>query len=183
LYEDEAELAALQTLLDASFTASSEHLLDIMPPPRRLTARRLSAELDGVCVLTIATVTATGEPRASAVDGHFLRGHWYFTTDGRSPKARQLTARPAVSAAYTPRDGFGVFCHGTAIRVEPGTSEYAELDRHWIQVYGGSFEAMADDIAVFRIDPRWLVGFAMTPAEMIEIAAEEAARAARRTQL
>lgn len=180
MYETEAELTTLQQLLDRSFAASSEHLLAIMTAPRQLDARRLVNELDGVCVLNIATVTAGGEPRISAVDGHFLHGHWYFSTDGGSAKVRHLTARPAVSAAFTPRDGFGVFCHGYAHRLERATAEFEMLAAHWVEAYGVSFDTLSDDIACLRIDPSWLVGFAMTEDEMVEIEAAVADRAARR---
>jgi hypothetical protein len=180
MYESDAELEQLQALLDRSFEVASEHLLAIMEPPRQLDSRRLVAELDGICVLNVATVTARGEPRISAVDGHFLHGHWYFTTDGSAVKARHLAARPAVSAAYTPRDGFGVFCHGTAARLGRDAAEFGQLLEHWTEVYGISFDTLTDDIAVFRIDPTWLVGFAMTEAEQVEIDAAVAARAARR---
>jgi hypothetical protein len=179
MYESDDERHALQQLLDRSFAASSEHLLSIMEPPRRLDADRLIRELDGVCVLNVATVTARGEPRISAVDGHFLHGHWYFSTDGRAAKVAQLEARPAVSAAYTPRDGLGVFSHGQARRLARGDGEFTMLSAHWIKAYGVSFDTLSDDIAVFRIDPGWLVGFAMTDAEMAEIEAAARERRAR----
>jgi Pyridoxamine 5'-phosphate oxidase len=179
MYESDTERQGLQVLLDRSFAASSEHLLSIMEPPRRLDADRLIRELNGVCVLNVATVTARGEPRISAVDGHFLHGHWYFTTDGRAVKARQLAARPVVSAAYTPRDGFGVFCHGSAQRLELRSAEFEQLNQHWELMYGASFDTLTDDVAAFRIDPAWLVGFAMTDAEMAEIEAATAEREAR----
>ncbi len=180
MYETDAELTGLRELLDRSFAASSPHLRSIMSEPRRLGARRLVDELDDVCVLNLATVTARGEPRVSAVDGHFLHARWYFSTDGGSPKVRQLTARAAVSAAYTPRDGFGVFCHGHARRLERGSAEFVALLEHWVLMYGVSFDTLGDDIACFAIDPTWLVGFAMTDAENVEIAAALQARAARR---
>jgi Pyridoxamine 5'-phosphate oxidase len=180
MYESDDERQSLQQLLDRSFSDSSEHLQAIMTLPRRLDANRLIGEVDGVCVLNVATVTVRGEPRISAVDGHFLHGHWYFTTDGRAVKARQLAARPAVSAAYTPRDGLGVFCHGRASRLEPRSAELDQLNEHWVQMYGASFDTLSDDIAAFRIDPSWLVGFAMTDDEMTEVEAAVAARAARR---
>src|SRR4051794_31422815 len=100
---------ALQSLLDRSFDRSSEHLRSIMTPERRLSAPRLMAEVPGPAVLNIAPVTARGEPRISAVDGHFEDGRWRFTTAADSPKARQLLRRPAISASFTPRDGYGVF--------------------------------------------------------------------------
>jgi hypothetical protein len=180
MYETPAELAELQQLLDHSFADSSEHLRSIMTSPRRLDARGVVAAVDGVCVLNIATVTASGEPRVSAVDGHFLHGQWFWTTAGDSPKARQLAARPAISAAYTPKDGMGVFCHGRATRLEPGSAQFDQLDRHWADTYGESFDSLGDDIACLRIDARWLVGFAMTAEEFAEIEATVAARAGRR---
>jgi general stress protein 26 len=128
--ETQEELTALQSLLDASFARASAHLTSIMTPERRLSAQRLVAELPSPAVLNIATVTAGGEPRISAVDGHFLHGHWHFTTAADSPKVRQLRARPAISASYTPRDGYGVFCHGRAALLD-GTDRQM-LREHFI---------------------------------------------------
>ena len=155
--ETAEELDDLQHLLDASFARASEHLVSIMTPERRLAAARLVGELPTPAVLNIATVTARGEPRVSAVDGHFLHGSWYFTTAAGSPKARQLAARPAISAAFTPRDGYGVFCHGRAVRLDG--AERQMLREHFIAHYGADPEDWGA-IAYFRIDADWLVGFA-----------------------
>jgi hypothetical protein len=173
--ETAQELAALQDLLDRSFARASEHLKSIMEPPRRLSSQRLVDELPCPAVLNIASVTARSEPRISAVDGHFMHGHWYFTTSEASPKARQLRARPAISAAFTPRDGFGVFCHGRAVPLEPGPERQMVAD-HFVEVYGQSPEEFGVDIFYARIDASWLVGFAMTDDEMAEIEAQRAAR-------
>jgi hypothetical protein len=160
MHETPEELAALQRLLDASFGRASEHLKSIMTPERRLTAERLVALLPCPAVLNIATVTARGEPRISAVDGHFLHGHWYWGTDAASPKARQVISRPAISASYTPRDGEGVFCHGRCVVL--GGDERAMVVDHFAEVYGQSPEEWAPGAIYARIDPSWLVGFAMT---------------------
>lgn len=172
--ETPEELAALQRLMDDSFARGSRHLAAIMTPPRRLSAERLVADLPSPAVLNIATVTARGEPRLSAVDGHFISGHWYFTTDVSSPKARQLRARTSVSASYTPRDGYGVFCHGRAVELAPGPERQMLID-HFVTTYGQSPEAWGD-IYYARIDADWLVGFAMTPDEEAEIARQRAER-------
>jgi hypothetical protein len=174
------QLTGLQALLDASFARASEHLTSIMTPERRLSAERLAAELPCPAVLNIATVTARGEPRISAVDGHFLRGHWYFSTAGNSPKGVHLRARPAISASFTPRDGFGVFCHGRAVALEPTEEEYRLVAEHFEEVYGQSFEAFGEGILCARIDADWMVAFAMTDEEMVAIEAERAERAAQR---
>jgi nitroimidazol reductase NimA-like FMN-containing flavoprotein (pyridoxamine 5'-phosphate oxidase superfamily) len=167
--ETPEELATLQALLDRSFAASSEHLRSIMTEPRRLSAVRLVDELPSPAVLNIATVTARGEPRISAVDGHFLHGHWYFTTAADSPKARQLRARPAISASFTPRDGYGVFCHGRVAELDDGPERHMIRD-HFAATYGQSPEDWGIGIFYGRVDADWLVAFAMTPEEEAEIA-------------
>lgn len=174
MFETPEELGHLQALLDRSFAAASEHLRSIMTEQRRLSAARLVDELPSPAVLNVATVTARGEPRISAVDGHFLHGHWYFTTAAPSPKARQLRARPAVSAAYTPRDGFGVFCHGTAAELPPGPERQMLID-HFVATYGQSPEVWGD-IFYARIDASWLVGFAMSDQELAEALAQRPER-------
>jgi len=177
--ETQQQLTDLQGLLDRSFERASEHLKSIMEPQRRLSAERLVAELPSPAVLNIATVTASGEPRISAVDGHFLHGHWYFTTAAKSPKARQLRARPAISASYTPQDGYGVFCHGHVAELPSGDERQMIID-HFIETYGMSPEDLADGIFYARIDADWLVGFAMTEDEMVEIEKAKRERQARR---
>jgi hypothetical protein len=174
MLETPEELTTLQNLLDASFGRASAHLTSIMTPERRLGAQRLVAELPIPAVVNIATVTASGEPRISAVDGHFLHGHWYFTTAADSPKVRQLRARPAISASYTPRDGYGVFCHGRAELLDGAARQM--LREHFVATYGVDPETWGS-IAYFRIDAGWLVGFAMTDEEIAGIEADRAARA------
>jgi hypothetical protein len=164
MHETPGELAALQRLIDESFGRASAHLRGIMEPQRRLTATQIVADIPSPAVLNVATVTRRGEPRISALDGHFLRGRWYFTTAGDSPKARQLRARPAVSASYTPRDGYGIFCHGDATFLD-GAERQLLID-HCTRVYGQSPESFGEGIAYVRIEPKWLVGFAFSEEEM-----------------
>ena len=178
--ETPEQLDALQRLLDRSFERASDHLKSIMSEPRRLTARRLAADLPSPAVLNVATVTVRGEPRITAVDGHFMHGHWYFTTAADSPKARQLRARPAISASYTPRDGYGVFCHGHVVELPPGDERGMVID-HFVATYDMSPEDMASGIFYGRIDASWLVGFAMTADEEAEIEKQRRDREARRS--
>jgi hypothetical protein len=85
VYESEAELDALDALLERSLAGATSHLRSIIrrPGERTLTARQLADVLSGMCLLAVSTVTATGEPRVSAVDAHFLHGCWVFG-NGRS---------------------------------------------------------------------------------------------------
>lgn len=116
-------------------------------------------------VLSVATVTVSGEPRISAVDGHFAQDRWWFGTSGHAAKARQLAARPAISAAYTPRDGYGVFVHGYAQRVEPGTAQFEPLHRRLVATYGHGAEGWPPPVVFFRIQPTWMTAFDSSAAQ------------------
>ena len=95
MYETDTEVDQLQTLLDTSLPRSTEHLRSIVTPGERtLTAHQLTAVLTGMCTLSVATVTARGEPRISGLDGHFLHGRWVFTTSGTAAKVPP-PARPS----------------------------------------------------------------------------------------
>jgi hypothetical protein len=158
--ETQAEIAALQTLLEASLSGATEHLRAIVTPVRALDAREMCDLLTGMRTLAVATVTATGEPRVSGVDGHFLHGRWVFTTSGSAAKARHLRARPAVSAAHLLGDDLGVFCHGRAHFLQRENPDWPEIDAHLTAHYGSSPTTWEPDIAYLRIDPHWMVGYA-----------------------
>ena len=72
MLETPEETAELQELLDRSHAGSTEHLRGIIGPKVTLRAVDIGALMTGMKVLSVATVTARGEPRISALDGHFL---------------------------------------------------------------------------------------------------------------
>ncbi|KNX37374.1 pyridoxamine 5'-phosphate oxidase family protein [Luteipulveratus halotolerans] len=160
MHETSEDLADLQRLMDASYGRSTSHLREIVSDDHRLDAVGLVQALQGMKVLSLATVTAGGEPRVSAVDGHFLRGRWTFGTDGRAAKARHVQARPAVSAAHVDGERLGVFCHGRAVRLGPEDAEWDATIDHWSAHYGSDPTGWGDDVRMYRIEPTWLVGYA-----------------------
>jgi len=162
--ETTEELDRLQGLLDASIAASGAHLTAIVKPGRRLSARQLVADLTGMKVLVVATVTASGQPRTSAVDGHFLHGHWLFHTSGRAHKARHLRARPAISATHADGERMAVFVHGRAECITPGDAPFDEYDEHFVGHYGSSPRDWGPTPVFVRIRPTWMVGYAMNAA-------------------
>lgn len=171
MFETEAELAEIQALLDASLSRSTEHLRSIIRPGQRtLTAAQMSLACAGMCTLAIATVTEAGEPRGSAVDGHFLHGRWYVGTDRRAAKARHLAARPAVSVAYLRGEELGVFTHGTA---QPMNPEGGPDDQDWPALlqymtdYYGSSPLTWGNVVYFRLIPHWMVAYAFDPARLM----------------
>ena len=158
--ETDRELESLQAVLDASHAGSTEHLQGIISPERTLTAREIAALMTGMRVLSLATVTATGEPRISAVDGHFLHARWVFTTSGTAAKARHLRARPVVSAAHIDGEEVAVFTHGQVEFLDEGHLDREPVLAHLTEHYGTSPLSWGSDIAVCRVQSRWMVGYA-----------------------
>ncbi|MEQ4205673.1 pyridoxamine 5'-phosphate oxidase family protein [Actinopolymorpha sp. B9G3] len=168
MYETADELHDLQTLLDTSLPRSSEHLRSIVTPGERtLTASQLTSVLTGMCTLSVATVTARGEPRISGLDGHFLHGRWVFSTAGTAVKVRHLRARPAVSVAHLRGDDLGVFVHGTAEFVPQDHPDWRAIEDHLAAHYGSSPTSWGDDIVYLRVAPHWMVAYAFQPAKLL----------------
>jgi Pyridoxamine 5'-phosphate oxidase len=140
MFETSEERSSLDSLLNASFAIAGEHLTGIITPERRLSAEDLCRYLVGIRHLVVATVTAKGEPRCSAVDGLFLHGRFWFSTSAQSLKAVHLEKRTALSAAHVVGDDVGVFVHGRARVVAGGPGEADALRHYWTEVYGGSPE-------------------------------------------
>ena len=166
MYETPDEVAALQRLLDASLASATRHLRDIINEERTLRGPDLVALLTGMKVLSLATVTAHGEPRVSAVDGHFLHGTWTFSTDGSSAKARHLEKRPAVSVAHIDGEDLALFSHGYADLMPPG-AERDEVESHWTSYYGSSPWSWGDDIRMYRLRMTWAVAYAFKRDELL----------------
>ncbi|WP_330474002.1 pyridoxamine 5'-phosphate oxidase family protein [Terrabacter sp. C0L_2] len=167
MLETPDETAALQALLDASRERATGHLRSIIDDDRTLTAEQLVALLTGMKVLSVATVTAAGEPRISALDGHFLHGTWTFGTSGSSAKAKHLAARPAVSVAHVDGEDLALFSHGRAELIEPGP-ERDEVDAHWTAHYGSSPFSWGDDIRMYRLRMTWAVAYAFKRDELLK---------------
>ncbi len=167
MLENEQDIARLNELLRASHRRAGPHLRSIIREPEQTpTAGQLIVALTGMRVLVLTTSSAAGRPRSSAVDGHFLRGRWVFTTSGDSVKARDIASRPWVSTAYVEGERLGVFAHGRAEVIGPG-----HLDRDWIEAhleghYGASPATWGPAIVFARVEPDWMVAYAPDPSAL-----------------
>ena len=167
MLETDPQLDALQALLERSRASSTEHLRSIIGDEQALSAREITALMTGMRVLALATVTGTGEPRISGVDGHLLHARWVFTTSGTAAKARHLRSRPGVSAAHIDGEDIAIFTHGRVAILEPGTDEFASTLTHLTEHYGSSPLSWGPDIVVCRIEPSWMVGYAFHREELL----------------
>lgn len=164
MHETDADLVALQGLLDRSYAQAGPHLRSITTPGRRITAVALARELSGMVLLTLATVTADGRPLAAAVDGVFYRGAFHFGTSPDAVRLRHIRQRPGVSATHLPGEHFAVSVHGNAVELDLGTPDQAGLRSALLEVYlpryGAAWEHFLDSGPVYaRIDAKKLFAF------------------------
>jgi hypothetical protein len=163
MYESPEELAALQALLDASLMRASAHLRSIVTG-HSMTAAQLSEILAGMCTLSVATTTATCEPRISGADGHFLHGRWHFGTARGAAKARHLAARPAASVAHMRGEELGVFAHGSVQTLNPRgaapAGNWGELLAYFKDFYGQDAFDWENDVVYYRLNPHWMTAYA-----------------------
>jgi hypothetical protein len=160
MYETAEELRALQDVLDASFARSGVHLRRIWGEETRLDAQDLNAELTGVQVLDLATVTPRGEPRVAPVDGLFFRGSFWFGSAPDSTRFRNIRANPAVSAALTRGlETFLVIVRGRAVETDPRGPDAGGFADYAREVYDFDWDAAHPSAPYARIDARTMFAF------------------------
>jgi hypothetical protein len=164
MHETQADLRELQELLDRSYAAAGAHLLRIITPERRLSARGVADTLTGMCLLALATSTADGRPIVGPVDGIFFRGAFHFGAAPDSLRVRHIRARPHVSATHLPGEHLAVTVHGRAGQVDARSASNAEFRRALLDVYvpryGPEWEEFLDSGPVYaRIDAERMFAF------------------------
>jgi uncharacterized pyridoxamine 5'-phosphate oxidase family protein len=162
VHETPEDIDALAQLLDRSYAAAGAHLRSITTPERRVSAQDLVAQLTGMCLLVVATVTTDCRPIAGPLDGIFYRGAFYFGTAPNSVRYRHLLARPQVSATHLPREEFAVNVHGRAVPVEVRGGLRDALLEVYVPRYGPEWEQFLDSGPVYmRIDADRMFTFQM----------------------
>lgn len=166
MHESQADLVAVQELLDRSYATAGAHLLSIHTPDRRLDPQQVAARLRGMCLLALATVTADGRPVIGPVDGIFYRGAFHFGSAADSVRFRHIRARPQVSATYLPGEDLAVTVHGRAAPIDVQSEERAGFRRTLLEVYvpryGQEWEQFLDSGPVYaRIEAERMFAFGM----------------------
>jgi hypothetical protein len=164
--ESAEELETLQQLLEKSRRQATEHLRSIIDDERALTSSELVRALVGMKVVTLATVTSGGEPRISALDGHFLHGTWHWSTSGSAAKAFHMRARPSVSVAHVDGETLAVFAHGRAEELQAGGQTYEEVLEYLTGHYGSSPGGWGPDIRLYQLKPSFMVGYSPDRARL-----------------
>ncbi len=172
MQETEADVAALQELLDRSMADAGRHLRSIITEERRVDAAGLCRRLQGVRLLVLATVSADGRPLASPVDGIFYRGAFHFGTGADAVRLAHIRRRAEVSATHLPGEEFDVTVHGRAVLLDLRAPEHAGFRSCVLDVYlpryGPQFEEEflggEEGAPVYsRIEPDRMFTFRMEP--------------------
>jgi hypothetical protein len=164
MHETSRDLEALQRLLDRSYGRAGRHLRSIWGPEDRLDASELSAELSGVEVLDLATITPRGEPRVAPVDGLFFRGRLWFGSADDSARFRNIRANPAVSGAVARGlESFLVIVHGRAVEADPRGPEAEGFADHARDVYDFDWDAALSGAPYAWVDARTMLAFKRRP--------------------
>jgi|ERR671933_1827417 uncharacterized pyridoxamine 5'-phosphate oxidase family protein len=160
MHETEEDLGSLQQLLDRSYMRAGSHLRSIWGQDTRLNAEAVSAELAGIQVLDLATVTPRGEPRVAPVDGLFFRGHLWFGSAEDSARFRNIRANPAVSGAITRGlETFVVVVHGHAVETDPRGPDAGGFAAYPRELYDFDWDAMHPTAPYARIDAHTMLAF------------------------
>jgi len=167
VHELPADIEALQQILDQSYAAAGAHLLRIHTPERRLSAENVVDRLTGMCLLTLATVTADCRPIVGPVDGIFYRGAFHFGSSPDSVRFRHIRTRPHVSATHVPGEELAITVHGRAVPVDIHADERGGFRRTLLEVYVPRYgpdweEEFLDSGPVYaRIEADRMFAFAM----------------------
>jgi uncharacterized pyridoxamine 5'-phosphate oxidase family protein len=160
MHETDTDLGTLQELLDASYARAGAHLRSIWSAETRLDARAVSAELAGVQVLDLATVTPHGQPRVAPVDGLFFRGHFWFGSAENSARFANIRANPEVSGVVTRGlETFLVIVHGRALETDPRGAEAGGFADYPRELYDFDWDAAYPTAPYARIEARTMLAF------------------------
>jgi uncharacterized pyridoxamine 5'-phosphate oxidase family protein len=160
LYETEADLDALRELLDTSYARAGSHLRSIWGEETRLGAEEVCAELVGVQVLDLATVTPRREPRVAPVDGLFFRAQFWFGSAESSARFRNIRANPAVSGVVTRGlETFFVAVHGRAVETDPRGPDAGGFAAYPRELYDFDWDLAHPASPYARIEARTMLAF------------------------
>jgi hypothetical protein len=152
--ESPVDLERLQAVLDRSVERASPFLRSSFEMPERsLSAADLVARLDGLLTVSLATVTAKGEPRVAPIDAVFLHGDFYVPTVAQAARARHLARRPGVSLTYYEGQAMAVIVHGSASAIGGEAPTFAELEEIRVAAGGQSIAEWSGDPVFLKVIP------------------------------
>jgi general stress protein 26 len=167
MFETEAEIQRLQAMFDAHLVRANRHMLNIVTPERRLTARQVVTYLQGTKHVAFATVTSKGEPRVSPLDALFIHGRFTLSTGTEATKIAHLRGNPACSAVHVDGDRIAVAVNGTVEWLTRDHADHDEIHAEWTRTYASDPYTWGD-VVLFRIQPASMWAYAFKTEEFPE---------------
>ena len=167
MFETEAELDELQSMLDAHMATANPHMRAIITKDRRLNARQVATYLQGTKHVAFATVTSRGEPRVSPLDALFIHGRFTMGTDSVATKYQHLRRNPACSAVHMDGDRVAVAVNGEVEWLTREHPDHDEVHRTWTETYGSDPYTWGN-VVLFRIKPSAMWAYAFKSKEFPE---------------
>jgi uncharacterized pyridoxamine 5'-phosphate oxidase family protein len=168
MFETPDEIAALQRMFDTTLSKANPHMLSIVTPEHRLTARQVVAYLHGTRHVAFATVSPKGEPRVSPLDALFIHGRFTMGTDPGATKVRHLRANPACSAVHMDGERIAVVVNGRIEWIDREHPDHDVILAIWSKTYGVDPNSWGPEVVFFRISPTSMWTYASHPEEFPE---------------
>jgi pyridoxamine 5'-phosphate oxidase-like protein len=165
MYETEAEVADMQRMFDAHLARANPHMVGIVSPKHRPSARQVVRYLSGIKQVAFATVTPGGEPRVSPLDTLFIHGRFTLSTGGEATRLRHLRANSACSAVHMDGERIAVVANGSVDWIGRDHPDHDEIHQAWQDAYESDPYDWGDEIVLFRIIPRSMWAYAFHPEE------------------
>lgn len=156
MYESTEDIVVLQGLLDRSIERAGSFLRESLQiDDHTLTANQVIRYLDGIRHASLATVTATGEPRVAPIVAIFVRGKYYVPTVVSAARTRHLRQRPGVSLTEYSGSDDAIIIHGQATLVDLVHPDFDEIDEMYANftTSGGPRNWGGGGPVYIRIDP------------------------------
>lgn len=168
MHETQADIEALQGLLDRTASRMNPHMTGIVKPERRLTARQIVAYLQGIKHVAFATVNAKGEPRVAPLDGIFIRGCFHVGTGGEAARLRDLRRSPRCSLTHFVGDEVAVTVNGTAVIMDRNHPEIPAIEPVYIELYESSPFSWGEGVVLIRVEPTSMWTYSFHPEQFPE---------------
>jgi hypothetical protein len=165
VFETESEMAELQAMFDAHLARANAHMLGIVTPERRLTARQVTTYLVGTRHVAFATVTSKGEPRVSPLDSLFIHGRFTMSTGGDTTRVAHLRRNPACSAVHMDGDRVAIVANGSVEWIPRDHADHAEIHGAWFAEYGNDPYGWGSNVVFFRLNPTSMWAYAFHPEQ------------------
>ena len=157
------DLVRLHALLVRSIEQAGPYLRSsFQMPERSLSAAQLTTYLEGIRFVSLATVTARGEPRVAPAAALFYRAAFYIPTVRAAARVRHLARRPGVSLTHFVENDLAIIVHGRAAILTPNNPAFAVLEELHRSFAGQSVREWGE--AVFlRVDADTIYTYAREP--------------------